>query len=208
MKRAGILAVFLILSAALPLSAQQLIFKTYTEEDGLVSNPVRCIYQDSRGFIWIGTWQGLSKYDGHKFTNYTTVNGLSDNMINDMYESQDGKLYVSENNGTTDILQHDAIVQKAVFKNVIINQFYQTQDKRVIAATDTSGLYEIKNGNLVKPLQKFPDSSYNDITELNDSLLIAGSDGSLRILNSQFEIVSEIKQHRGSEFKYSPFQQN
>ena len=67
-------------------TSQQLIFKTYTAEDGLVSNPVRRIYQDKKGFIWIGTWQGLSKYDGHKFTNYTTVNGLSDNMLNDMSE--------------------------------------------------------------------------------------------------------------------------
>lgn len=75
-----------------PAAAQQLIFKTYTEEDGLVSNPVRCIFQDSRGFIWLGTWQGLSKYDGRKFTNYTTVNGLSDNLINDIYESPDGNI--------------------------------------------------------------------------------------------------------------------
>ncbi len=194
MKWRGIIAGILFFSASLPLTAQQLIFKTYTEEDGLVSNPVRRIFQDSRGFIWIGTWQGLSKYDGHKFTNYTTVNGLSDNMINDIYESPDGKLYVAENSGTTDILQHDAIAKKAVFKNVIINQFLLTQNNRVIAATDTSGLYEIINGNLVKPLQKFPDSSYNDITEFNDSLLIAGADGSLRILNRQFEIISEIKQ--------------
>ena len=196
MKKAGIIVGFLILSAALPVTAQQLIFKTYTEEDGLVSNPVRRIFQDSRGFIWIGTWQGLSKYDGHKFTNYTTVNGLSDNMINDMYESPEGKLYVAENSGTTDILQQDAIVKKAAFSNVIINQFYITQNNRVIAATDTSGLHEIKNGSLIKPLQKFPNSTYGDLTDMNDSLLIGGAEGSLSILNSQFEVLSEIKQPR------------
>src|SRR5258705_3805675 len=95
--------------------AQQLIFKTYTAEDGLVANPIRRILQDSRGFIWIGTWEGLSKYDGHKFTNYTTVNGLSHNLVNDMYESPDGKLYVAENNGAVDILQRDAIVKKEAF---------------------------------------------------------------------------------------------
>ena|SRR5688572_26396185 len=185
---------FLIISSHA--TSQQLIFKTYTAEDGLVSNPVRRIFQDSRGFIWIGTWQGLSKYDGHKFTNYTTVNGLSDNLINDMYESADGKVYVAENNGTVDILQHDAIVKKAAFRNVIINQFYITENNRVLAATDTSGLHELKNGNLVKPLQSFPHSTYNDLTDLNDSLLIGGSEGSLRIMNRQFELISEIKQSK------------
>ncbi len=194
MKWRGIIAVFLFHAASLQLTAQKLIFKTYTEEDGLVSNPVRRIFQDSRGFIWIGTWQGLSKYDGHKFTNYTTVNGLSDNMINDLYESPDGKLYVSENGGTTDILQHDAIAKKAVFKNVIVNQFFLTQNNRVIALTDTGGLHEIKNGNLVKPLQLLPHYTYHDLIELNDSLLIGGSEGTLRILNRQFELFAEIKQ--------------
>lgn len=175
-------------------TAQQLIFKTYTVEDGLVANPVRRIFQDSRGFIWVGTWEGLSKYDGHKFTNYTIYNGLTDNMINDMYESPDGKLYVAGNNGTVDLLQHDAVVKKSVFRNVIINQFYITQNQRVIAATDRGGVHVIRNGALVKPLQKLPGASYHDLSELNDSLLIGGSEGSIQILNNQFDKISEIKQ--------------
>lgn len=189
-----LILLFIFCALLSPGDAQQLIFKSYTMQDGLVSNPVRRIFQDSKGFIWIGTTQGLSKYDGHKFTNYTTVNGLSDNLINDLYESPDGKLYVAENGGMVDILQHDAILKKAVFRNVVINQFHITQNRRVLAATDTSGLYEIKNEKLVKPVQQFPGSTYHDITGLNDSLLIAGADGSLHILNNQFKIVSEIKQ--------------
>jgi len=194
MKVTCIVAGFIFFSAPLPLNAQHFIFKTYSVEDGLISIPVRRIYQDSKGFIWIGTSEGLSKYDGHKFTNFTTVNGLSDNMINDMYESPDGKLYVAENIGTVDILQRDGIIKKAALRNVVINQFCITQNHRVIAATDTNGVYEVKNGSLVKPLQKFPGLTYNAFAELNDSFLIAGSEGSLRILNSQYELFSEIKQ--------------
>jgi ligand-binding sensor domain-containing protein/two-component sensor histidine kinase len=196
MRLSVIISGLIFISSSSPVTSQQLIFKTYTEEDGLVSNPVRRVFQDSRGFIWIGTWQGLSKYDGHKFTNYTTVNGLSGNMINDLYESPDGKLYVAENNGTVDILQHDEIIKKAAFRNVVINQFYITHDHRVIAATDTGGIHEIKNGNLVKPLQSFPSSSFNDLTEMNDSLFITGDEGPLTVLNKQFEIISEVKQHK------------
>lgn len=197
MKVSGIITSFLFFFTSLPLASQQLIFKNYTVEDGLVSNPVRRIYQDARGFLWIGTWEGLSKYDGHKFTNYTTANGLSHNMINDIYESEDGKLLVAENDGTVDVLQRDAIVKKAAFRNVVINQFYLSQDKRLLAASDPGGLYEIKNENMEKPLQTFPGSGYNDLTELNDSLLIAGAEGSLRILNKQFQLFAEIKQSKG-----------
>ena len=111
-----------------------------------------------------------------------------------MYESSDGKLYVAENNGSTDILQQNSIVKKAAFQNVVINQFYITQDQRIVAATDTNGLYEIKNEILIKPPQSFPGSTYNDLIELNDSLLIGGCNGSLRILNKRLELFSEIKQ--------------
>ncbi|MDZ4796482.1 MAG: two-component regulator propeller domain-containing protein [Bacteroidota bacterium] len=175
-------------------TAQQLNFKTYTVEDGLVSNPVRRIYQDSKGFIWIGTWEGLSKYDGHKFTNFTTANGLSHNVVNDFHESIDGNLYVAENNGNTDILLKDAIVKKAAFRNVIINKFFITHHNKVIAATDTSGIYTIEKGKLVKPLQTYPQSTYNDFVALNDSLFIGGSDSSLRILNRHYDFFSEINQ--------------
>ena len=179
------------------ITAQQLIFKTYTVEDGLVANPVRRIFQDSRGFIWVATWEGLSKYDGHKFTNYTTANGLSHNMVNDMFESADGKLYVAENNGTIDILQNNAIIKKAAFKHVVINQFYSRKNNSIIAATDTGGLQEIKNGMLVKPPNQVSGSSYNDVTELNDSLLLGGAEGFLNILNRKFETVSVIKLPKG-----------
>jgi ligand-binding sensor domain-containing protein len=179
-------------------NAQQLIFKTYAVEDGLVSNPVRRIFQDSKGFIWIATWEGLSEYDGHKFTNYTIANGLSHNMVNDMYESADGKLYVAENNGSVDILQQNAILQKGAFTNVVINQFCITQNNGVIAATDTNGLYKIKNGNLIKPIQSFPGSTYNDLIELNDSHLMGECNGTLRILSRQFELLSELKQPKGT----------
>ncbi len=178
-------------------TAQQHIFKTYTVEDGLVSNHVRRIYQDKKGFLWIATIEGLSKYDGHKFINYTTVNGLSHNNLNDVYESADGKLYLAENDGTVDIIQHDVIVKKAAFRNVVINEFFISRDNRVIAATDTSGLYEIKNGKLVKPYQTYPDATYHALTEFNDSLLIGGSHDFLRLLNRELKLFLEIKQVKG-----------
>ncbi|MBL0155372.1 MAG: hypothetical protein IPP93_18640 [Chitinophagaceae bacterium] len=175
-------------------NAQHLIFKTYTVEDGLVSNPIRRIYQDGKGFMWIGTWEGLSKYDGNKFTNFNTANGLSHNMVNDIYESADGKLYLAENNGTVDVLQEDVMLKNEAFRNVIVNKFRILQDHRVFAATDSSGIYEIKNGKLVKTVQAFPDSTFNDLTILNDSLLIGGSRGSLYILNRRLGLSSVIHQ--------------
>jgi ligand-binding sensor domain-containing protein len=44
--------------------------KTFTREDGLPYNHVLSISQDQTGFLWIGTWDGLSRYDGYDFKNY------------------------------------------------------------------------------------------------------------------------------------------
>ena len=75
-----------------PVVSQQPLFRNYSVNDGLVSNTIRRIFQDSKGFLWIATFEGLSKYDGHRFTNYNVANGLSHNLVNDIYEAKDGTI--------------------------------------------------------------------------------------------------------------------
>ena len=41
-----------------------------TTDDGIANNSVRYIYQDCKGFIWMGTMNGLSRYDGNTFVTY------------------------------------------------------------------------------------------------------------------------------------------
>ncbi|HYF32175.1 MAG TPA: two-component regulator propeller domain-containing protein [Chitinophagaceae bacterium] len=48
--------------------AQTLPTRRYTTADGLISDRITCLSQDERGFLWIGTYFGLSRYDGHRFT--------------------------------------------------------------------------------------------------------------------------------------------
>lgn len=60
---------------------QVLPFHSYTTKDGLASQGVRALYQDSRGFLWIGTSNGLSMYDGVRFRTFSVANGLSNNWI-------------------------------------------------------------------------------------------------------------------------------
>ena len=177
--------------------AQKLIFKNYTVENGLVANPIRRIYQDAKGFMWIATTEGLSKFDGNRFINYTIANNLSHNMVNDIYGSVTGDLYVAENNGNVDILRNDIIIRKASYKGAVINRFCILKDHRVLGGTDGNGLLEIRTGTINKPLQSFAQATYNDLEELNDSLLIGCSEVSLIILNKRLELYSEIKLPKG-----------
>lgn len=73
-------------------------FEHLTVNEGLSENAVTWIMQDSRGFIWIGTHDGLNKYDGYSFTIYKNnpddKNSLSDNAIGALCEDRDGMLWI------------------------------------------------------------------------------------------------------------------
>jgi len=74
----------------------------YMEQKEANSN-VLCIFQDSRGFIWLGTTDGLSKYDGYKFVLYEHDNNdkksLIDNQIKAIAEDSQGNLWLGTANG-------------------------------------------------------------------------------------------------------------
>ncbi|MCF8379063.1 MAG: hypothetical protein K9H49_05760 [Bacteroidales bacterium] len=74
-------------------------FKHLTLEDGLSQNSVNCILQDKNGFMWFGTHDGLNRYDGYQFIHYRTErnnkNSLSNNYITDLYEDDEGVLWIT-----------------------------------------------------------------------------------------------------------------
>jgi signal transduction histidine kinase/ligand-binding sensor domain-containing protein len=64
-------------------------FQPYTTRDGLASNLVSALCQDSRGRLWIGTKSGLTMYDGSGFTTYSTLDGLPNDWVTAICERPD-----------------------------------------------------------------------------------------------------------------------
>jgi len=96
-KRVIELFVVIVLFCFFPMKishAQSLPFLHFTTKDGLPSTSVRCIFQDSRGFLWIGTTHGLSRFNGIKFENFYIKNGLIDDYINDICEDGSGNIWI------------------------------------------------------------------------------------------------------------------
>src|SRR6266702_6438019 len=67
-------------------------------EGGLSQSNVTCILQDSHGFMWFGTRDGLNKYDGYKFTVFKNTEGdsksISNNFITSLIEDKKGDLWI------------------------------------------------------------------------------------------------------------------
>src|ERR1700755_250986 len=73
-------------------------FRHISSEQGLSNSTINCIYQDSRGFMWFGTRDGLNRYDGVKMTVYKNrpndKTSLGNNFINSIAEDKDGNLWI------------------------------------------------------------------------------------------------------------------
>ncbi|WP_195987166.1 two-component regulator propeller domain-containing protein [Clostridium sp. D53t1_180928_C8] len=78
---------------------QKVNFENITIRDGISSDFITCIYQDSRGFIWIGTNDGLNQYNGESVKIYNCEEGLSGTHINAINEDSNGAIWVGTSNG-------------------------------------------------------------------------------------------------------------
>lgn len=78
-------------------------FKHISLDEGLSQNVVFCIHQDSKGFMWFGTQDGLNKYDGYTFTVYKrdpdNLNSLSSSTITAICEGRSGMLWIGTEDG-------------------------------------------------------------------------------------------------------------
>ena len=89
---------FLIIPVILYCQEQDTQFERISVEQGLSQSSVHCIFQDSKGFMWFGTEDGLNKYDGYQFTVYNNdpddISSLSSNEVWAIYEDSSGVLWI------------------------------------------------------------------------------------------------------------------
>ena len=94
----------ILVGGLIPAFGQQLPVKHYNVEDGLGHSIVGAIYQDQKGYIWFGTADGLSRFDGYHFVNYTKDDGLESNVVTSITEDQQGRLWIGTTAGIARLL--------------------------------------------------------------------------------------------------------
>lgn len=94
-----VVALLLLLLPSAAARAEQLPVRVYTSADGLGQNRVKRIVRDSRGFLWFCTADGLSRFDGYRFTTYDAAQGLPYPSINDLLETRRGVYWIASNGG-------------------------------------------------------------------------------------------------------------
>jgi signal transduction histidine kinase/ligand-binding sensor domain-containing protein/CheY-like chemotaxis protein len=94
-----IAAVLWLLFSGYELFGQRYSFKYYSKENGLPNMDVLSLLQDRTGFLWVGTDNGLYRYDGRHFREFTTADGLPAMSVHTLAESADGTLWVGTISG-------------------------------------------------------------------------------------------------------------
>lgn len=83
--------------------AETVTFRRISSADGLPHNTVHAVLQDHQGFLWIGTADGLARYDGYEFEVYRSVPGdtssLTHNTVRSLYEDDGGILWIGTERG-------------------------------------------------------------------------------------------------------------
>lgn len=151
-------------------------FINYSTVNGLADNRVYCITQDSRGFMWFGTSEGLSRFDGNRFENYfadpRTKNSLPDNTVTSIYEFKPGHLLILTGSGLSCL-------------NTFTRQFYSSPVKN-------KKIYAISKSETGKFVISGMDTNYllNNNLEITDTLLFPVNTNGAIIpawyLNNQF----------------------
>ncbi|MFB6320738.1 two-component regulator propeller domain-containing protein [Saccharicrinis sp. FJH54] len=130
----------------------ELSFDIYSQENGLPNNQIQCIYQDKQGWIWIGTSQGISRFDGYTFKNFlpdpSGKDRLSGNIVRVIREDNSGNLYIGTEAGGLNIFDREKETFSQPFKNYS-DLKYKEVSVNDIEVDEKGGLWLGTNYNLM-----------------------------------------------------------
>lgn len=88
-----------------------LILDVWTTEEGLPQNEVTAIVQTRDGYLWLGTYSGLVRFDGSRFTVFDEGNtpGLKSSRISNLFEDREGRLWIGTENAGMAIMDHGRV---------------------------------------------------------------------------------------------------
>lgn len=166
-------------------SQQSLSFERMSTEDGLSANKANAILQDKDGYLWVGTWNGLNRYDGYSFQTYAPIlrdtSSLSNREIVALLEGKDGNIWIGTTSGLNCFNIDSEEITSFPFSHRIIS-LCQDDNNNIWVGTWNDGLYILnpKNGSskhffttdIISDISKGKDgnywiATYNGLIEFN-----------------------------------------
>lgn len=170
---------FLLMLVHFPAFSQapNLKFTHINTAQGLSNSTVECIFQDSKGFMWIGTQDGLNRYDGLKITSFRNdphdSASISDNFIRCIYEDHNHTLWIgttyglnkfNQNTNTFTKFKFNTANPKGISNSTITSIFEDTENNFWIATSNGLNLFD-RQHNTFKHLMHDPKNPVSISTD-------------------------------------------
>jgi ligand-binding sensor domain-containing protein/signal transduction histidine kinase/DNA-binding response OmpR family regulator len=187
-------------------------FDYYSQEDGLPNNQIQCIFQDNRGWIWLGTSQGLSRFDGYRFVNFINnpddTASLSGRIIRVIFETSDGRLLIGTENGGLNLFDREREVFMHPYKNhrefstpgISVNAITEDARGNIWLGTDLNLLLIDSAGTLMRIVPVLSDNTpyeselfIRSIQQDDSGNLWIGATQGLFVYNPFTNLLEEIK---------------
>ncbi|MDP4273767.1 MAG: two-component regulator propeller domain-containing protein [Bacteroidota bacterium] len=170
MKRFLFLELFTLFFAVFS-NAQTFKFKHYGIEEGLCHNFIYSLNQDKNGYLWIGTGDGLCRYDGINFVSKFRKEAIPTNIVNKIFKDKSGDLWFGYDDGTITFFNgvHFTIINPKEQNSSVINDVCEDEDENLYFATQNSGIVR------VTPNHKFQKINSGLTNQLIYSLIYLGN---------------------------------
>jgi len=181
-----IITIVLLLNAFLQVHSQQFSFFNYTIDDGLPGSSINSIYEDSRGFLWVGTNSGITKFNGESWETYSTPEEFSFANIRTIYEDKGANMWIgTENNG---LFLFDGVSIQKFSKNknnnkLCIVSICEDENNNIIVASKNKGVFIINLNDLLTQQAKLAPYELINSNLENDQInsMIKAKDGNIWI---------------------------
>jgi len=182
--------IFLIWS--MTLFSQEKNFEKITVQDGLSHSTVYDIDQDTNGFMWFGTREGLNKYDGKTIQTYYQENGLSNNQINVVKSTSRGLLVGTYKGLDVFLPEYDKFEKLLSYKEIegAVSSIFETENNEILVGT-TNGLYKIDEEGGIDHLIK--DVSVQEIESFKTNVLWVALNKRILLINDIGERIREYQ---------------
>lgn len=172
------LLLLFLLGISLFAPAQEYALRHFSVTDGLPSGNIIEIYQDKKGFLWVSTLAGISRFDGKKFVNYSLEDGLPFSYNADFCEDNQGRLYVQYGDG---VARFDGVSffnyhQEYRGETLFIRDMISDKDGNVLVVS-RDVLAEVSGDSLIFYPNEDLKLFYCALSDKDGNVLIGGSDG-------------------------------
>lgn len=167
--------------------SQSFDFKNFDSDMGLPQNYVYCLAQDDDGYLWIGTGEGLVRYDGIDFVTYTQNDSLASDFAESLFVDKDGVIWIGHRNGTLSYYKNGVFgkILPAENEPSPIKDISQDKMGNIWASVQNCGLLKIDSEKIITSYTQpklFANKLYYCVEAVDSLNILVGTSQGLMLL--------------------------